>query len=99
VGPSLPAIWAEIASDGTIVHDHAVQSVTKTGTGVYEIDSFGNLSNCSVFGTIGDPPPATGAPGFIRGANTPGNASAVTIWTYKKDGIAADYPFQVAVVC
>ena len=93
-------MWVEVTDTGTVLHSHAVASVTHTGTGTYDVDSPSlNLQSCIGFATIGNPPPASGAAGFIRADNTIGNASSFSVWTYKKDGAAADYPFQLAVVC
>jgi hypothetical protein len=93
-------MWVEVQDDGTILHQHNVASVTHTGTGTYDVDSGTlNLSQCGAFATIGNPPPAAGPAAFIRADNTIGDLSKMTVWTYKKDGAATDYPFQLAVFC
>jgi hypothetical protein len=74
--------------------------VTHLSTGVYKADTGSiDVSQCAAVATIGQPAPPTGEAAFIRADNTIGDSSSVTVWTYKKDGAAADYPFQLAIHC
>jgi len=73
-------------------------TVTKVGTGTYEVDFARNVSACAFTATIG-PSGAGGADGEINVADRSGNVEGVFVDTNTSTGAAADRAFQLIVVC
>lgn len=91
-------LFAQVAADGTVDNSSGGVTDTKLGTGTYEVDFGRDISSCAFTATIG-PAGASSASGQINVADRSGNAEAVFVDTNDADGVGADRPFQLIVVC
>lgn len=91
-------LFAQVAADGTNDNSSGSVTVTKLGTGTYEVDFGRDISNCAFTATIGPSGPSS-ASGQINVADRSGNANAVFVDTNDAAGASADRPFQLIVVC
>lgn len=91
-------LFAQVAADGTNDNNSGSVSVTKLGTGTYEVDFGRDISSCAFTATIGPSGPSS-ASGQINVADRSGNANAVFVDTNDSAGAGADRPFQLIVVC
>ncbi len=95
-----PRVFAVVNSNGTIVRGKGLLSVTKLGTGVYDVRFVRNITPCSWLGTVGFGQ-FSGSTGpamiTITGRVTTNNGLFVT--TFNSAGGAADFPFHADVIC
>jgi len=92
-------LFAEVSAAGVLDNSSgAGVTVTKIGTGTYEVDFARQISQCTAVTTIG-PSGAGGADGEVNVADRSGNAEAVFVDTNTSAGAAADRAFRLVVVC
>ena len=92
-------LFAEVNPDGTVANSSGgVTSVRVGATGSYEVDFARDVSSCTAVATVG-PAGAGSALGELNVADRSGNPEAVFVDTNNSDGLSADKPFRLVVVC
>lgn len=95
-----PRVYAVVNSNGTIVRGKGLASVSKVGTGIYDVRFLRNIANCSWLGTvgygqfIGDTGPA-----MITITGRVGTNNGLYVTTFNSAGSSADFPFNADVIC
>ena len=94
-------LFAEVSAAAALDNSSGGVTVTRlgaVGVGNYEVDFGRNISLCTAVATIGAS--GTGAAaGEINVADRSANVEAVFVDTNTSDGVAADRPFRLVVVC
>jgi hypothetical protein len=100
-GTSATALWAIVATDGTLVRGSHVAASVKKATGAYTVRFDQNVRLCSYQATPGGTPENGGAGplGFVGTTGEFASTSGVWINTYNSAGSLADVPFHLAVFC
>jgi hypothetical protein len=91
--------WAVVAADGTLSRRNGAASVTKLGTGDYEVAFGGNVTACAYNATLGAIDAADPPAGEVGVSQRGGNANAVRVVTRDSGGGPADRPFHLTVAC
>jgi hypothetical protein len=91
--------WAVVAGDGTLTRKNGAASVTKLGTGDYEVVFGGSVAACAYNATLGSGDATDPPAGEVGVAQRSGNANAVRVLTRDSAGAAADHPFHLTVAC
>jgi hypothetical protein len=87
--------WAAVGTDGNVIHSHALNTVTQTGTGKYEVNFSPDVSNCALIATPGagsNRRLGYASVGFVRGGT-------VVVETWNTGGSNDSGPFTVAAFC
>ena len=93
-------LFAEVQANGTLDNSSGGGvTVTKVGTGTYEVDFAHQINTCTAVATPG--PSGSSAPtvGEVAVADRSGNLEAVFVDTNTSAGAAADRAFRLVVVC
>jgi hypothetical protein len=90
---------AVVAADGTLTDGNRATAAGRvTGqTGRFEVAFDRNVSQCTFVASVSNEP--GGAPGYAVVDPRFGNANAVFVATYNKDGVLTDRPFYLQVTC
>jgi hypothetical protein len=91
--------WAVVGSDGALSRKNGAASVTKHGTGDYEVTLGADVSACAYNATLGSVDAGDPPAGEVGVAPRAGNAKAVRVMTRDSAGTAADRPFHLTVNC
>jgi hypothetical protein len=91
--------WAVVGADGTLVRKNGAATVTKLGSGDYEVAFGGDVSACAYNATLGSIDTADPPAGEVGVSARAGNAKAVRVVTRDSTGGAADRPFHLTVNC
>jgi hypothetical protein len=97
---SSPAYWVVTDYAGRFVRGSGVTSVSRQGTGRYEVGFTRNMDSCSYTAAIADP--STGLvnnPGLVFTASGHLSAFNVHVETKNLGGALVDYPFHLQVTC
>ena len=92
-------LWAVVGSDGSLTRKNGASSVTKLGTGDYEVVFGGNVTACAYNATLGTGDTSDPPAGEVGVSQRGGNANAVRVVTRESGGAAADRPFHLTVNC
>src|SRR5581483_6038267 len=103
-GPTGPAgsaaagLWAVVKSDGTLVHQSGVTSVSRTSTGRYTVTFSSNVSGCAWLATLSnlDTNSTLGSGSITTNASSSTNQVRVAT---AFQGTAADDSFSLEAVC
>jgi hypothetical protein len=91
-------LFAQIDADGTVVNSSGGVTVSRLGTGQYEVDFGRNVSSAAFVATQGEAG-AGGAPGAIMGvADRSGNVEAAFVSVRDANNALVDRAFQIVVV-
>lgn len=91
---------AVVAADGTVDRGSGVQSVTKLGTGTYEIIFRRTVRACTYIGTQGYTGTSGSPPdGTVTVVGRFGQTRGVWLSTYDSAGMNADRAFHLMVYC
>ncbi|MER6255691.1 hypothetical protein ABT224_30495 [Streptomyces sp. NPDC001584] len=96
--------WAKVAANGAVQGSSGVSAIRKFGIGRYNIDTYGDLGNCALLGTINtndgsDPGPGSSS---ILVGKVGSNTLFIRTATPSAGGTAAvdsDRPFSITIVC
>ena len=93
-------VFAAVNADGTFARGKGISSVSKLGTGIYDVRFTRNISTCSWLGTVGLPgfSGSTG-PAQITITGRAGTNNGLFVTTFNGSGAATDEPFMAVVVC
>jgi hypothetical protein len=95
-----PRYSAVVGYKGALVRGIGATAAMRLAKGEYEVDFPGDVSTCSVTGSIGVIGTAgPSQPGMIDIAGRDGNANAILVQTFSKRSVAADRGFHVIVDC
>ncbi|MCJ0870478.1 hypothetical protein [Streptomyces sp. AP-93] len=96
--------WAKVNANGQVLGSSGVSAVRKFGIGRYNIDTYADLSNCALLGTINtndvnDPGPGSSS---ILVGKVGAHTLYIRTATPSAGGTAAvdsDRPFSVTIIC
>jgi hypothetical protein len=89
-----------VDSDGTLVRQHNVTSVTHASTGRYRVDVATDITNCAYVASVGDIGVESGNGGFARtGLWNSSLNNAIGVETFFKEAAQQDFPFHLQIVC
>ena len=92
--------FAVLDADGSFVRGKNVSSVSKIGTGIYDVRFLGNISHCGWTGTTGFGEFSGSLPNGsgISVTGRAGTTNGVFVQTYVL-GTSSDLPFTVLITC
>ena len=95
-----PRVFAVVNADGTLARGRGASTVTKIGTGVYDVRFNRNIGTCTWEGTVGfgQFSGSTG-PAQITITGRAGTTNGLFVTTFDATGVATDEPFHALVVC
>jgi hypothetical protein len=95
-----PRVFAVVNADGTLARGKGVTSVTKIGTGTYDVRFSRNIGTCTWEGTVGfgQFSGSTG-PAQITITGRAGTTNGLFVTTFNATGASTDEPFHALVVC
>ncbi|HET6561425.1 MAG TPA: hypothetical protein VFG72_06090 [Marmoricola sp.] len=95
-----PRVTAVVKADGTKHRGRGFVSSSKLNAGTYEVFFDRNIKQCAWTGTvgIGEFSGSTG-PAMITITGRVGTDNGLFVTTFDKDGVPADQPFLVSVIC
>jgi hypothetical protein len=93
-------VFAVVNSNGTLARGRGVTSVSRIGTGQYDVRFSRNITACTWEGTVGlGGFGGAAAPAIITVAGRIGTNNGLFVTTHGTTGAAADAPFHALVVC
>lgn len=100
-GTAATKLWAVVASNGSLSRGSGATASTRTGTGVYRVTFNQTVTACAYIASLGDTgSTAPGEGNFISTSGDAGNTSAVDVYAWNRNGLAAeDHAFHLAVLC
>ena len=91
--------WAVVGADGALTRKNGAASVTKLGTGDYEVAFGASVTACAYNATLGSGDTSDPPAGEVGVSQRSGNANAVRVVTRDSAGAATDRPFHLTVNC
>ncbi|HEX4746485.1 MAG TPA: hypothetical protein VFU99_06330 [Gaiellaceae bacterium] len=103
-GPAGPAgsvtrLTAVVLASGSIARSQGTSGASRLGVGQFEVVFTQDVAGCTYLGTMGQPNAILPIQGEIMVTPRVGNTSAVHVYTRSSDGLPADRPFHLIVVC
>lgn len=100
-GTAATKLWAVVASNGSLSRGSGATASARTGTGVYRVTFNQSVTACAYIASLGDTgSTAPGEGNFIGTSGDAGNTSAVDVYAWNRNGLAAeDHAFHLAVLC
>jgi len=93
-------VFAVVNSNGTLARGRGVTSVSRLGTGQYDVRFSRSIATCAWEGTVGlSGFGGAAAPGIVTLVGRIGTNNGLFVTTYSTTGAAADTPFHTLVVC
>jgi hypothetical protein len=92
-------LWGVVSEGGTLTRKGGAESVTKLGTGDYEVAFGGDVTPCAYNATLGTGDTGDPPAGEVGVSSRAGNAKAVRVVKRDSTGAAADRPFHLTVNC
>ena len=95
-----PRVFAVVNANGSVLRGKGLTSVTKLGTGIYDVRFGRSITTCSWVGTVGFGTfSGSTGPAMITITGRVGTNNGLFVTTFTGTGAAADLPFNADVIC